>query len=248
MTSTRIVRERGARLEWVDIRRRWALVLGVALTFSVTSFALDALRGTTYTAETLVKVRDFGETDAGGTSKERLTELWDLAGHERLARSAMDRVGWEKGIEEYGRRLAVETGGGGEMVVEFYDSSQSLAVEGADAYARAFVSRMERMGEDRLAGGSIQAEAVLAREARILPEPVWNRPLVLGLAALPPGLLLGCALALAAGRRSRRWWEAGGAELTLGVPVLGVIPESEAREPEAKMLDAGESEETIVAR
>lgn len=215
-------------------------MLCAALAVSALALMLDAFRGGGYTAEALVRVQDLGEAGVDGTSRERLSEIQAAAGPEEVARSAMGEIGWEGGIGEFDRRLDVRAGDGGALSVGFYADNPQRAAEGANAYAGAFVDRVERSG-DRLAGGALSAGAEVVREAQPPPaSPWWPRPLAVGLAALLPGLTIGTALAMALGGGDRRWRDARDAELTLGAPVLGVIPEHGSGERE--------SEEGIVVR
>lgn len=207
-------------------------MLCAALAVAALAVTLDALRGIRYTAEALVRVQDLGEAGAEGASRERLAEIRAAAGPEEVARSAMQELGWKGGIEEFDRRLEVRDGGAGALSVEFSAGDPERAAAGANAYARAFVSRVQRLGDDRLAGGTLNASAEVSREAEPPPESSGRRSLLVGLAALVPGVAVGGALALALGGRDRRWRNARDTELALGAPVLGVIPDYGGGEPE----------------
>ena len=215
------------------------LVLCAALAVSALAATLDALRGLRYTAESLVLVQDLGETGADGVSGERLGEIRAAIGQEEVSRSAMDDIGWGEGIGEFDRGLEVETGGEGELSVAFSAETPERAAQGANAYAGAFVERAERLDGDRLAGGVLNAGTEVVREAQPPPSPAGLRPLAVGLLALFPGLAVGGALALALGGRDRHWRDARDAELTLGAPVLGVIPERAGGSPDPESEEDG---------
>jgi len=201
------------------------MVLSVALAVSGTVAVLEGVRGAGYTAESLVLVRETGTGGPSGVSAERIGEIRSAAGAERVSRSAAREAGWEAGFGEFNRRLEVVAGDGGELGVTFSADSPEMAARGANAYAAAFVDRVESLNAERLAGGSLDAGAEIVREAEAPPGSSLQ-PLRAALLALVPGLAAGCALALVFGKR--RWRDAREAELALGAPVLGVIPERTA--------------------
>lgn len=219
------------------MRHRWALVLCAALAVAALAVTLDALRGLRYTAESLVRVQDLGEAGADGASEERLAEVRAAAGAEEVARSAMQEIGWERDIQGFDQRLEVEAAGDGRLSVEFSANDPERAADGANAYASSFVARVEGLAGDRLAGGALNADAEVARKAQPPPAPSRVRLVLVGLAALVPGVAAGGALALALGGRDRRLRDVRDAELTLGAPVLGVIPDYGAGEPKSEEKD-----------
>lgn len=222
------------------MRHRWALVLCAALAVAALAVTLDALRGLRYTAESLVRVQDLGEAGANGAdgaSERRLAEVRAAAGAEEVARDAMQEIGWERDIQEFDQRLEVEAAGDGRLGVEFSANDPERAADGANAYASSFVTRVEGLAGDRLAGGALNADAEVVRKAQPPPAPSRARLVLVGLAALVPGVAVGGALAVALGGRDRRLRDARDAELTLGAPVLGVIPDYGAGEPESEEED-----------
>lgn len=223
-------------------RLRWPLVLCVALLTPVLAVTIDALRPASYTAESLVRVQDPGENPGQAgmeeVSRERLREIRIDVGPEEVSRSAMEELGWEGGIEEFEDSLEVGATEGGTLEVSFSGETPERASEGANAYAEAFVVRVERLDEYRLAGGVLSASAEVAREAQP-PREAGIGTLAVGLAALVPGVLAGGVLALMLGGRDRRLWDARDVELTLGARVLGVVPEFGAGEPESRGSQGG---------
>lgn len=232
--STRSPRDDGGYLAgfFYAVRLRWALVISVALVVSLLVTTFVVFRGSEYTAESLVKVRDLSEGGTQEISRGRLLEVREAANTEEVSRAAMEGMGWRRGIEEFELSLEAEPTNEGELNVAFSAGDPALAAEAANAYARAFVERVDRLDQDRLAGGSLNAGAEVIREARSPSESFGGRPVAVGIVALAPGLAAGGALALMLAARDRRWRGVRDAEITLGAPVLGVIPEYGESEPE----------------
>ena len=137
----------------------------------------------------------------------------------------MRRAGWEAATTDFKDRLDFETITRGDetgMLVRFSGSDPEQAARAANAYAGLFVERVERLNEDRLAGGTLAADAVV--EHRAAP-PTSLRLLLYAAAAVVAGVLAGGAGALLLEGRARSWRGAHDAELTLRAPVLGVIPD-----------------------
>jgi capsular polysaccharide biosynthesis protein len=137
----------------------------------------------------------------------------------------MRRAGWETASREFKDRLDFETMTQGDetgMLVRFTASDPEQAARAANAYAELFVERVEQLNEDRLAGGTLAADAVVERRA--VP-PSSLRLLLYAAAAVAAGVLAGGAGALLLEGRARSWRGARDAELTLRAPVLGVIPD-----------------------
>lgn len=147
------------------MRSRWLLVLCVALSVAGIAVAIAALRGSEYTAESLVKVQDLGERGRQGISRERLQEVRQVVGNEKVSRTAMNDSGWTGNLEEFGQRLDVQTTNGSGLEVVFSADTPGMAAAGANAYASSFVERVERLDENRLAGGSLNAWAEVSRAA-----------------------------------------------------------------------------------
>lgn len=205
------------------VRRRALAVACVVLAVSVLAVALGALRSPEHDAEALVQLRE--RAGAGEPSRAWLYGVVDDVSSEEVSRAAMDRAGVGGEVEEFERRLDLEPAGAGDLRVGYSDSSPEDAAAGADAYASAFVERAGELGEGRLAGGTLGVEAEVAREATVPSVAPVPRTLLYGLIGLSAGLLAGTGLALALESRDRRWGDVRDAELALGVPVLGVIPE-----------------------
>jgi capsular polysaccharide biosynthesis protein len=137
------------------------------------------------------------------------------------------RAGWKSNLKEFRDRLDFETvvrGDETEMLVRFSGSGPEQAARAANAYADLFVGRVERLNDDRLAGGALAADAVVEHRA-VPPEGSSPRLLLYAAAAVAAGVLAGGAGALLLEGRARSWRDARDAELTLRAPVLGVIPD-----------------------
>jgi capsular polysaccharide biosynthesis protein len=220
------------------VRHRWLLVLCTALVLSALTIAVAGLRDSGYTAESLVRVQSFGGGGAQEVSTRRIQEIRAAAGPEEMSRTAMQSIGWEAGIAEFEQSLGVEVTREGRLDIFFSAETPDAAAEGANAYARSFVERVGQMDQDRLAGGSLNAGAEVARQASP-PSSPDVRLAVVGLVALIPGLAVGTVLALMLRVRNQSWRNAGDAEITLGAPVLGVIPEYGGHDP-AELEPAGD--------
>lgn len=215
-----------AALRAIWSRRITAAVTALAVCAAVV--VVEAFRGHEYASEAVVQVRGVEAVaeSSGGWLPAILNELDSRS----VSRQAAERAGWSGGQESFDRRLELDPSGDGELRVEFSATEPELAVEGANAYAAAFVEEIERLSGERIAGGALGVEAELQGSASA-PEAPASRPFVLGLAALAPGLAAGGAVALTLARRDRSWRGAWDAEFALGAPVLGVIPELRPSSP-----------------
>ena len=92
------------------------------------------------------------------------------------------------------------------------------------------MNRVERLDGGQLAG-RVSADAAVERKAAP-PERLSLRPLIYAAFAAWAGLLLGGAAALLLEGQARGWRGVRDAELTLRVPVLGIIPDYSQASPE----------------
>ena len=94
----------------------------------------------------------------------------------------------------------------------------------ANEYAKVLAERAEELNRRGPVGGTLAAEAEVARTAAS-PQSGAVSPLFYVGAAGFVGLLLGGGIALVLESGTRTWRGARDAELTLRAPVLGVIPD-----------------------
>lgn len=209
---------------------RRLLVGAVALTLMLLSTLFSLLQSPTYVAEAALIVRPEEDLGPDEDSVALTQRVMGAVATPDLSREAMRRAGWTAGAGEFNERLGVVTDGNtGEIRVTFSAPTAEEASRAANAYAESFVQRAEELNQQRLAGGTLAAEAEVTRSAT-LPEGRTAGPLVYAAVAGTVGLLLGGAAALILESRTRRWRGAKDAELTLRAPVLGVIPDSRSEE------------------
>ena len=192
---------------------RRLLVAGSMLVLVVATVLFALSREPIYTAEAVVNIEP-----------------------EDLLREVMRRAGWEEGLAEFRERLeastfAAESGELG-LRVRFSGSGSEQASRAANAYAELFVERVEKLNDERLAGGALAADASMERRAVPMPEGAGLRLLLYAVAATGAGVVAGGAAALLLEGRARVWRDARDAELTLRAPVLGVIPDYSSIEEE----------------
>lgn len=202
------------------------LVGGIASILVLGSLIFSLSREPAYVSEAAVAVQPevLGVEGSETLALETIYSVADDRGG--LARNAMRRAGWTASPEEFGRRAAVETNeNSGEIVVTFTATTAEGARRAAESYAQTFVEEVEKLGGQRLAGGTLETSAEVTRPATLPDGRSSPRPVLHGALAGAVGLLLGGALALALESRTRRWRGARDAELTLRAPVLGVIPD-----------------------
>ncbi len=207
---------------------RRLLVAGVVLVMVSAALLFGLFREPVYTAEAAVSVKPREDLIS---SEEREAFMDDVTGavvRERLLRGVIRRAGWEEGLTEFRERLEadpfVTRNGETGLLVRFSGSRPEQAARAANAYAELFVERVERLNDERLAGGALAADASVERRATP-PEGSGLRVLIYAAVAVGTGLLIGGSAALLLEGRARSWRDARDAELTLRAPVLGVIPD-----------------------
>jgi capsular polysaccharide biosynthesis protein len=205
---------------------RRLLVVGIVLALVLLALLFGLSREPVYTAKAVVKIEP-RERLVSDQEKEAFVEevRGSVVATDGFIQDVMRRAGWEAATTDFKNRLDFETITQGDetgMLVRFSGSDPEQAARAANAYAELFVERVERLNEDRLAGGTLAADAVV--EHRAAP-PTSLRLLLYAAAAIVAGVLAGGAGALLLEGRTHSWRGAHDAELTLRAPVLGVIPD-----------------------
>ena len=213
------------------------LVAGSMLILVIAALLFGLSREPVYTAEAVVSIEPRERLSSDGEREAFLQGVVGAVATEDLLREVMRRAGWEAGLAEFRERLeagafATEDGELG-LRVRFSGSGSEQATRAANAYAALFVERVERLNDERLAGGALAADASMERRAVPMTEGVGLlRLLVYAVAATGVGVVAGGAGALLLEGRARIWRDARDAELTLRAPVLGVIPDYSSIEEE----------------
>ncbi|HZC84138.1 MAG TPA: hypothetical protein VE194_06885 [Rubrobacter sp.] len=215
---------------------RRLLVAGSMLDLVVAALLFGLFREPLYTAEAVVNIQPREKLSNDGERKAFLQEVVGAVATEDLLRKVMRRAGWEAGLTQFRERLEadpfVTQDGEFGLRVRFSSSRPEQAARAANAYAEFFVGRVERLNDERLAGGALAADAGVQRRAVPMPAGASLRLLFYAVAAAGVGLLVGGAAALLREGRTRNWRDAHDAELTLRAPVLGVIPDYSSIEEE----------------
>jgi uncharacterized protein involved in exopolysaccharide biosynthesis len=217
------------------LQGRRLLVVGVVLVLAGTALLFGLFREPVYTAEAAVRVEPQGGLNDEEVGEAFMQEVQGDVVTEEMLRKVRDRAGWEAGAAEFSERLDPQTFANrdGElgMLVRFSATEPGQAARAANAYAELFVEGVGRLDEERLAGGTPVRASV---EQRAMPGGFSPRPLVYAAVAAGAGLLLGGAAALLLEGRASGWRGVRDAELTLGAPVLGTIPDYSSASPEVE--------------
>ncbi len=214
--------------------RRW-LVAGAVLVLTLATALFIVFHEPVYTAEATVIVQP-REKLSGSEESAAFMEEMSVVATDELLRNVRREAGWNGAAEEFEERLDPQpfpTGEGGyRLRVRFSGSGPEQAARAANAYATLFVQRVERLNDERIAGGALPADASVERRA--VPPAEWPklRSLLYAVGAIGTGVFLGGAAALLLEGRTRSWRDARDAELTLRAPVLGVIPDYSSVERE----------------
>jgi capsular polysaccharide biosynthesis protein len=214
---------------------RRLLVAGVVLVLTFVALLFVSFRGPIYTAEATVNVEPMEELTTAEEGQAFLDEVRLAVVTNDWLRGVMRRAEWEGEPREFRERLESEDfvqGGETKLRVRFSGSSPEQAARAANAYAELFVERVERLNDERLAGGTLPANASV--EQRAASSGSWSalRLLLYAVVAAGLGVLAGGAAALLLEGRARSWRDARDVELTLRAPVLGVIPDYSSVEEE----------------
>ena len=206
---------------------RRLLVAGIVLSLVLLALLFGLVREPVYTAEAAVGIEPRERLANDEERAEFVEEVQGAVVGDGLLRGVMRRAGWEGEPGQFKERLDPQIVAQGDetgLRVRFSDADPQRAARAANAYAELFVGRVERLNENRLAGGALPADAVVERRAAP-PEGPGLRILLYAAAAIAAGVLMGGAGALLLEGRARSWRNARDAELTLRAPVLGVIPD-----------------------
>ena len=208
---------------------RKVLVISFVLILVLVALAFSLFREKVYKAEAIVSIEHRSGLGSGQDAEIFANEVLRRVNSEELRTRAMRRADWQKGsgqfdqqisLQPFGRRDSEESG----LSVSFAAPEAAVAARSANAYSTLFAERVNQLNE-RLAGGSLAAEASVQSRAVRPEHPSSPRPLLYSLLAAGAGLLAGGFSALVLESRARSWRGARDAEMTLRAPVLGVIPE-----------------------
>lgn len=238
MRSTNFLGRRGWQREQRDdlglpevlyVLWSWRRLLAVVvLVMLIGALTLGAFRARVYTAEAVVRVVPQQEISTENL-ESFVQEVQGAVDTENLLRDVRRETGWSGDRGEFRDRFDVEafatSDGQAGLRVRFSGNGPEEATRAANAYATLFVERVERLNDQRLAGGALAADARLESEASRPDSASGPGPLLYALVAVVVGMVLGGALALLLEGRANSWRDARDAELTLRAPVLGVIPE-----------------------
>lgn len=238
MRSTNLLGRRGWQREQRDdlglpevlyVLWSWRrLVAAVVLAMLIGAVILWMFGERVYTAEAVVRVVPQQEISTDNL-EPFVQEVQGAVDTEGLLRDVRRETRWSGDHGEFRDRFDVEpfaTGNGQTgLRIMFSGNGPEEAARAANAYATLFVERVERLNDQRLAGGALAADARLEREASAQDIASGPGPLLYALAAVAAGMVIGGAVALLLESRANSWRDARDAELTLRAPVLGVIPE-----------------------
>jgi uncharacterized protein involved in exopolysaccharide biosynthesis len=212
---------------------RRLLVAGTVLVLVLLALLFGLFKEPVYTAEAVVTIKPREELSSTEEREAFMEEVRGDVVTGKLMRGVVRRAGWEAGVAQFRERLEVEPfvtrNGETGLQVRFSGSQPEQAARAANAYAEVFVERVERLNDERLAGGALAADASVERRAAP-PEGSGLRLLIYAGVAAGVGLLAGGVGALLLESRARSWRDARDAELTLRAPVLGVIPDYSSME------------------
>jgi len=215
--------------------RRW-LVAGAVVVLTLATSLFIVFHEPVYTAEATVIVQPREKLSGSEESAAFMEEIVSIVATDAWLRNVRREAGWDSAPEEFEDRLDPQpfpTGQGGYgLRVRFSSSVPEEAARAANAYATLFVQRVERLNDERLAGGTLPAEASVEHRAALPGNWLRLRPLLFAVAAIGTGVVLGGAAALLIEGRTHSWRDARDAELTLRAPVLGVIPDYSSVERE----------------
>ncbi|HSL00645.1 MAG TPA: Wzz/FepE/Etk N-terminal domain-containing protein [Rubrobacteraceae bacterium] len=207
---------------------RRPLIVGAVALLVLAAVAFGFMREPVYTAEAIVNVRPQQSLESDEEKTAFLEQVRGVVATDAdFNREVMRRAGWETGAADFTERLDPEPYVAGDeagLRVRFSGSEPGVAARAANAYAEHFVERVEQLNDERIAGGSLAAEASMVQRATP-PERSNPRPLLYAVLAAGAGVLIGGAAALLLEGRARGWRDVRDVELTLRAPVLGVIPD-----------------------
>ena len=214
---------------------RRLMVTGVVLVLVGAALLLGLFREPAFTAEAVVGVTPEERLSDEEARQNFMREVQAAVAMQKVMPEVVRRAGWERGgPAEFAERLDprfVTWNGECGLRVRFSGPTPEQAARGANAYAEVFTERADKLGDGRLAGGTLVADASV--EGRATPaEGSGLRPMIYAALAAGAGLLLGGAAALLLEGRTSGWRGARDAELSLRAPVLGTIPDYSSAEVE----------------
>ena len=204
------------------------MVLGTIAIFVLASILYSFLQEREYTAEATILVTSQGGPNPDQDIESFLQGVQGAVSTDELLAEVTRQAGGQAGkspeqsleVSQFVRQNGQEAG----FLVRFSAPDAREAARGANEYASLFVDRAGELN-DRLAGGTLAAEADIGRRAEVPGRLSNPRPLLYAAIALVAGGAVGSGGALLLDTRTRRWRGARDAEMTLRAPVLGVIPE-----------------------
>ena len=213
--------------------RQWrVLVAGLTMALVLVVVVGSLLQEPVYNAEAVVEISPQQVSGPTFDPQSFLNNVVGAVTGDSLTREVVREAGWKSGVAEFRRRLdvkpTVSQQGGTSLEIRFSGSSAGQAAGAANVYASRFVEKVGKLGRNRLAGGTLNADARVEQKA--VPPDRRSSPRILlrAVAALFSGLVLGMGAALVLESRTSGWRDARDAEMTLKVPVLGTIPEYDA--------------------
>lgn len=203
------------------------MVAAFVLVLMVGGVVLGLFNERVYTGEAVVTIQ-LQEELAPDDVEAFTSDVGGAVGPEGLVRDVMRKVQWKGSPEDFKARLDVQpfVEGGDEpaLRVRFSGDTAREAAAAANAYADLFVQRVEQLNNQRLAGGSLAADASVKHRASPPDHTSSMGPLLYAAIAIGVGMLIGGAAALVLESRTHNWRDARDAEFTLRAPVLGIIP------------------------
>ena len=212
---------------------RKIVIVGIVVVLTLFSVSYALIREPAYTVEAVVQVSPQGELGNEEDVGTFMDEVVGAVATEDMLSQTARRAGYEGNLASFRSRLEVSStdarnGEPGSLTVAFRSGDSDEAARTANAYASLFVEKVENLNDQRLAGGTLGAEATVLSAAVASRDGSWTRIALYGLGAVAAGVLAGGTAALALDGRVRSWRGPRDAELTLRVPVIGVIPEYES--------------------
>jgi capsular polysaccharide biosynthesis protein len=210
------------------------MVIGVVLVLAGAALLSGLFREPAFTAEAVVGVTPEEKLSDEEARETFMREVQAAVAMQKAMPEVVRRAGWERGPADFAERLDprfVTWNGESGLRVQFSGPTPEQAARGANAYAGVFAERAAKLGDARLAGGTLVADASL--EGSAMPaEGSGPRPIIYAALAAGAGLLLGGAAALLLEGRANGWRGVRDAELNLRAPVLGTIPDYSSAEVE----------------
>ena len=227
-----------AILDVLYVCREWrVLVGGVTAALVLVAVGVSLLQEPVYTAEAVVEISPQQTSGPIFDPQSFLNNVVGAVTGDDLTREVVREVGWKGSVAGFRQRLDVKPivsqQGNSSLEIRFSGLNARQAAGAANVYASLFVDRVGKLGRNRLAGGTLNADARVEQKASPPERKSSPRILLRAVVALFSGLLLGTGVALVLESRTRGWRGVRDAEMTLKVPVLGVITEYDAVGEEA---------------